>query len=74
MTQRRLSRRDFLRLDGASGGALAASTGGKLPVGAALAVAREVCHALAYAHDFTDSEGNKRQFCEARRRPRDPRW
>jgi serine/threonine-protein kinase len=43
-------------------GALAAATGGKLPVGAALAVAREVCHALAYAHDFTDAEGNKRQI------------
>jgi serine/threonine protein kinase len=46
-------------------GALEASSGGapgKLPIGAALAIARDMCHALGYAHDFVDSEGKRRQI------------
>jgi len=35
---------------------------GKLPLGAALAIARDMCHALGYAHDFVDAEGKRRQI------------
>ena len=35
---------------------------GRLPVGAALAIARDLAHALAYAHDFVDGEGKRRQI------------
>ena len=52
-----LNGRNLTQLRAALGG-----QGGKLPVGAALAIARDVCHALAYAHDFVDSEGNRRQI------------
>ncbi len=34
----------------------------RVPLGAALAIVREVCHGLGYAHDFVDSEGRKRQI------------
>ena len=34
----------------------------KLPVGASLAIAREMCHGLGYAHEFIDSDGRKRQI------------
>jgi serine/threonine-protein kinase len=35
---------------------------GALPLGAALAIARDMCHALGYAHDFVDPEGKRRQI------------
>jgi serine/threonine-protein kinase len=35
---------------------------GKIPLGAALAIARDMCHALGYAHDFVDPEGKRRQI------------
>src|SRR3954451_25376166 len=31
--------------------------GQRLPVGAALAIARDMCHGLGYAHDFVDADG-----------------
>ena len=34
----------------------------RVPLGAALAIVREVCHGLGYAHDYVDSEGRKRQI------------
>jgi serine/threonine-protein kinase len=35
---------------------------GRMPVGAALAIVRDVCLALGYAHEFTDSDGQRRQI------------
>ncbi len=52
-----LNGRNLTQLRAALGG-----QGGRLPIGAALAIARDVCHALAYAHDFVDSEGVRRQI------------
>ncbi|HZS35451.1 MAG TPA: protein kinase [Polyangia bacterium] len=37
------------------------ANGKRLPVGAALAIAREMAHALAYAHEFVDGAGVRRQ-------------
>jgi len=34
----------------------------RMPVGCALAIARDVCHGLGYAHDFLDGEGKRRQI------------
>ncbi|MGZ3406380.1 MAG: protein kinase domain-containing protein, partial [Polyangia bacterium] len=42
--------------------AAVAARGQKMPVGFALAVAREMCHGLGYAHAFVDSEGKRRQI------------
>ena len=36
--------------------------GQRLPVGAALAIARDACHGLGYAHEFVDSDGRRRQI------------
>jgi len=42
--------------------ALGNQSGGQLAVGAAIAIARDVCLALGYAHDFVDPEGVRRQI------------
>jgi hypothetical protein len=42
--------------------AAVAARGQKMPVGFALAVAREMCHGLGYAHAFVDGDGNRRQI------------
>ena len=42
--------------------AAVAARGQRMPVGCVLAIARDVCHGLGYAHDFTDSDGKKRQI------------
>ena len=34
----------------------------RMPVGCALAIARDVCHGLGYAHDFLDGDGKRRQI------------
>jgi Protein kinase domain len=39
-----------------------AARGQRMPVGCALAIAREMCHGLGYAHDFVDAEGRRRQI------------
>jgi serine/threonine-protein kinase len=41
---------------------LAARGRRRFPVGAALTIARDVGHALAYAHNFVDAEGERRQI------------
>jgi serine/threonine-protein kinase len=33
----------------------------KLPIGAALTIAREMCHGLGFAHNFVDDEGKRRR-------------
>jgi hypothetical protein len=42
--------------------AAVAARGQKMPVGFALAVARDLCHGLGYAHEFVDSDGKRRQI------------
>ena len=39
-----------------------AARGQRMPVGCVLAIARDVCHGLGYAHDFVDSDGKRRQI------------
>jgi serine/threonine protein kinase len=38
-----------------------AATRARLPVGAALTIVRELCHGLAFAHQFVDEEGRRRR-------------
>ncbi len=42
--------------------AAVAARGMRMPVGCALAIARDVCHGLGYAHDFVDRDGKRRQI------------
>jgi len=42
--------------------AAVAARGQRMPVGCVLAIARDVCHGLGYAHDFVDSDGKRRQI------------
>jgi len=39
-----------------------AARGQRMPVGCALAIARDMCHGLGYAHEFTDAEGKRSQI------------
>jgi hypothetical protein len=43
-------------------GPLVPVSAGKLPVGAAIAIARDVCLALGYAHDYTGPDGTRQQI------------
>ncbi len=38
------------------------AAGSAYSVGCAIAIAREMCHGLGYAHDFVDSDGKRRQI------------
>ncbi|HEY1587356.1 MAG TPA: serine/threonine-protein kinase, partial [Polyangia bacterium] len=42
--------------------AAVAARGQRMPIGCVLAIARDVCHGLGYAHDFVDSDGKRRQI------------
>jgi len=42
--------------------AAVSARGQRVPVGCALAVARDMCLGLGYAHDFLDSDGKRRQI------------
>ena len=39
--------------------AAVAARGQRVPVGCALAIARDMCHGLGYAHEFVDSDGKR---------------
>ncbi|HEX9101788.1 MAG TPA: serine/threonine-protein kinase, partial [Polyangia bacterium] len=39
-----------------------AARGQRVPIGCALAIARDVCLGLGYAHDFVDGDGQRRQI------------
>ncbi|HWE27360.1 MAG TPA: serine/threonine-protein kinase, partial [Polyangia bacterium] len=39
-----------------------AARGQRMPIGCVLAIARDMCLGLGYAHDFTDGEGKRRQI------------
>ncbi|HEY1585785.1 MAG TPA: serine/threonine-protein kinase, partial [Polyangia bacterium] len=42
--------------------AAVAARGQRMPVGCALAIARDMCQGLGYAHEFVDSDGKRRQI------------